>query len=92
MARLPGVVCYGRRACLMKTLIGFRRDRREAVLLFHFAQLHACPLLAQSGHAELHCTCPLLGVKRTSLVAPHMSAFGVRADMASPKANIRRTG
>ncbi|MGB7459147.1 MAG: hypothetical protein WBM51_26235, partial [Pseudolabrys sp.] len=24
-----------------------------------------CPLLAQSGHAELHCTCPLLGVKRT---------------------------
>ena len=25
-----------------------------------------CPLLALSGHAELHCTCPLLGVKRTS--------------------------
>ena len=24
------------------------------------------PLLAQSGHAELHRTCPLLGVKRTS--------------------------
>ena len=22
-----------------------------------------CPLLAQSGHAELHCTCPLLGVR-----------------------------
>ena len=24
-----------------------------------------CPLLAQSGHALVHCTCPLLGVKRT---------------------------
>ena len=24
-----------------------------------------CPLLAQSGHADLHCTCPLSGVKRT---------------------------
>jgi hypothetical protein len=23
------------------------------------------PLLAQSGHAELHCTCPLSGAKRT---------------------------
>ena len=26
-----------------------------------------CPLLAQSGHAELHCTCPLSAVKRTSI-------------------------
>ena len=26
----------------------------------------ACPLLAQSGHAVLHCTCPLSGVKRRS--------------------------
>ena len=25
-----------------------------------------CPLLAQSGHTELHCTCPLSGEKRTS--------------------------
>ena len=25
-----------------------------------------CPLLAQSGHWLVHCTCPLLGVKRTS--------------------------
>ena len=25
----------------------------------------ACPLLAQSGHARVHCTCPLSGVKRT---------------------------
>ena len=31
--------------------------------------------MAQSGHCELHCTCPLLGVKRTSLFALRMSAF-----------------
>ena len=30
--------------------------------------------LALSGHAELHCTCPLLGVKRTLHFALHMSA------------------
>src|SRR5262249_27463711 len=29
----------------------------------------ACPLLAHSGHWCLHCKCPLLGVKRTSLFA-----------------------
>src|SRR5215831_12351153 len=34
-----------------------------------------CPLLAQSRHSELHCTCLLLGVKRTCRCAPHMSAF-----------------
>ena len=34
-----------------------------------------CPLLAQSGHTELHCTCPLLGVKRTSHGHVPMSAF-----------------
>jgi len=28
-------------------------------------QFAECPLLAQSGHPWLHCTCPLLGVKRT---------------------------
>ena len=41
----------------------FWRDRREAV----FCLLHRIsPLLAQSGHPSLHCTCPRLGVKRTS--------------------------
>ena len=33
-----------------------------------------CPLLAQSGHTALHCTCPLLGVKRTSRFALQMIA------------------
>ena len=31
----------------------------------HPAFGEGCPLLAQSGHADLNCTCPLLGVKRT---------------------------
>ena len=30
-----------------------------------------CPLLAQSGHRLVHCTCPLLGVKRTSITVAH---------------------
>src|SRR5262245_5873570 len=34
-----------------------------------------CPLLAQSRHALVHCTCLLLGVKRTCLFAMQMSAF-----------------
>ena len=34
-----------------------------------------CPLLAQSGHTELHCTCPLSGVKRTCHFALQMSAY-----------------
>ena len=34
-----------------------------------------CPLLAQSGHTELHGTCPLLGVKRTSHWLVAMSAY-----------------
>ena len=33
-----------------------------------------CQLLALSGHAELHCKCPLLGVKRTCHFALHLSA------------------
>src|SRR5262245_2946663 len=32
------------------------------------------PLLAQSRHDLLHCTCPLLGVKRTSIREPTSSA------------------
>jgi len=30
-----------------------------------------------------------IGPKRTSLVAPHMSAFGVKADMPYCSANVR---
>jgi hypothetical protein len=37
--------------------------------------LPECPLLALSGHAELHCTCPLSGAKRTCRFALQMSAY-----------------
>jgi hypothetical protein len=39
-------------------------DRREAVFLFA-RPFPECLLLALSGHAELHRTCPLLRLKRT---------------------------
>ena len=46
---------------------GFLRLYCADKAVFDKAWLLRCmsPLLAQSGHAELHCTCPLLGVKRT---------------------------
>jgi hypothetical protein len=31
--------------------------------------------MALSGHAELHCTCPLSGVKRTCRIALQISAY-----------------
>jgi hypothetical protein len=45
-----------------------------------------CPLLAQSGHPQLHRTCPLLGVKRTCLFALHMSAFDPKRTLVSTSA------
>src|SRR5262249_16659345 len=35
----------------------------------------------RKGTRRLHCQMFVLGPKRTSLVAPHMSAFGGKADM-----------
>ena len=46
-----------------------------ATQFFFSARIWRCPLLAQSGHPELHRTCPLLGVKRTWRFALQMSAF-----------------
>ena len=43
-----------------------------------------CPLLAQSGHAELHRTCPLSGVKRTCPFALQMSAFDPKRTLVAP--------
>jgi hypothetical protein len=41
-----------------------------------FFLLHCMsPLLAQSRHGRVHCTCQLSGVKRTCLFASHMSAY-----------------
>ena len=39
----------------IKAFASLKADLREDV----------CPLLAQSRHGRVHCTCPLLGVKRT---------------------------
>ena len=43
-----------------------------------------CPLSAQSGHTKLHCTCPLLGVKRTCLFALQMSAYDPKRTWVHP--------
>ena len=65
-----------------------------------------CPLLAQSGHGLVHRTCPLLGVKQTSLFALHMSAYdpkrpcstttapfvGAAEGTSSLKGNLMRCG
>ena len=53
----------------------FKRMKIENFRSFierHFGQ---CPLLALSGHGLVHCTCPLLGVKRTCRFALQMSAY-----------------
>jgi hypothetical protein len=50
-----------------------------------------CPLLAQSGHEPVHCTCPLSGVKRTCPVrkSAFAVAIGGKADMTFCGANVR---
>ena len=60
------------KTCLIFAEIGFRSR---------------CPLLAQSGHRLVHCTCPLLGVKRTCLFAPQMSAFDPKRTLAAHRGN-----
>jgi hypothetical protein len=49
--------------------------------------LKPCPLLALSGHTELHCTCPLLGVKRTLLLRVAMSANDPKRTLAGSPAS-----
>jgi hypothetical protein len=41
-----------------------KRKRGTRVPRFKTIIFERCPLLAQSGHAELHCTCPLLTQSR----------------------------
>ena len=43
-----------------------------------------CPLLALSGHALVHRTCPLLGVKRTWFSRRKMSAYDLRRKVSMP--------
>ena len=51
--------------------ISGRHARRGTFLACLQRTLGACPLLAQSRHKLLRCTCPVSGVKQT----PHMSVF-----------------
>ena len=44
-----------------------------------------CPLLAQSGHGLVHCTCPLSGVKRTCRFALQMSAYDPKRTSPLPE-------
>ena len=46
-----------------------RYRRRPSATPRVIFQLRRCPLLAQSGHRLVRCTCPLSGVKRTCAVA-----------------------
>ena len=53
-----------------RSRLAHHRDEIKPQPIFRSRQtleIAECPLLAQSGHAELHCTCPLSGVKRTCL-------------------------
>ena len=50
---------------ILISVMEFSRDRCEAVLSVFTKADTQCPLMAQSGQAELHCTCPLSGVERT---------------------------
>ncbi len=45
-------------------------------------------LLAQSGHTELRCTCPLLGVKRTYLFALQMFAYDPKRTWPLPALSL----
>jgi len=45
-------------------------SRNKPSSIFH----RQCPLMALSGHWSLRCTCLLSGVKRTCLLALHVSA------------------
>jgi len=51
------------------------RSSSSRSLSMRFCCTYSGLLLAQSGHRPLHCTRPLLRVKRTSRFALHVSAF-----------------
>jgi len=53
------------------------------------SQLQDLSPLARRRRILLQCRSSLIGPKRTSLAAPHMSAFEGKADMAFCGANVR---
>ena len=60
----------------------FHATQRAMEWQLAFSQAPSCPLLAQSGHRPVHCTCPLSGAKRTSACAVHMSAYDPKRTLA----------
>jgi hypothetical protein len=48
-----------------------------------------CPLLALSGHAPVHCTCPLSSVKQTSRFALQMSAYDPKRTSIAAMGSVR---
>jgi hypothetical protein len=69
----------GGREAAQRSRASMRRSRA-----FDWRQFLMSPLLAQSS-SRVHRTCPLLGVKRTSLFAAQMSAFDPKqASLAAP--------
>jgi hypothetical protein len=48
------------------------------------------PLLAQSRHEPLHCTCPLLGVKQTSVTNHTLKASKFASEIARELMDLRR--
>ena len=58
-------------------------SRRGATFLYRKGPFCGCPLLAQSGHPELHCKCPLSGGKRTGPFTSSNLHSGVRVRAAS---------
>ena len=51
-----------------------------------------CPLLAQSGHGLVRCTCPLLGVKQTSERCPNVRTIVVSVQVRLRDLFIARVG
>src|SRR5262249_42866033 len=62
-------------------------DGNDRMRLSHDALVSTLAMSAfgESGHPPLHCTCPLSGVKRTSSLAPHMSAFDPKRTSIQPE-------
>ena len=60
------------------------RLKSEKMRFFLFVRsFPECPLLALSGHAPVHCECPLSGVKRTYPIAVQMSANDPKRTLCS---------
>src|SRR5262249_21895760 len=58
-----------------------RRRAAGTAVVWRVRAINPCPLLAQSGHAVVHCTCLLSGVKRTSLLRMYAATRGILSEI-----------